>query len=187
MHEESQEDGSQSMTDKTTCAPAGKNCTRCLCCPAVISFEGENLCAACDDGTHPPLPKSHRAPMTPVMPTLAKIIGASAVVTEALFVAYKLRSELFGREKSMTTTIGGGRGRQIDPEIKRAVLAASPTISNCELARQYDISDKTVQKWRCAAGIRSIATRRVTRFSAKATQPETLPGDLRIRVEGTIS
>jgi len=43
----------------TTIAPRGKRCTRCLCCDAIIVFDGEALCAACDDGTHPPLAEQH--------------------------------------------------------------------------------------------------------------------------------
>ena len=38
--------------ETTTMAPRGKRCSRCLCCDAIIVFEGEALCAACDDGTH---------------------------------------------------------------------------------------------------------------------------------------
>jgi hypothetical protein len=37
----------------TTMAPPGKRCSRCPCHTAVIVFDGEALCAACDDGTHP--------------------------------------------------------------------------------------------------------------------------------------
>jgi hypothetical protein len=40
-------------------APRGKRCSQCLCCDAIIVFEGEALCAACDDGTHPALPERH--------------------------------------------------------------------------------------------------------------------------------
>ena len=45
----------------TTVAPRGKRCTRCLCCEAVIVFDGESLCAACDDGTHPPFAEQRPA------------------------------------------------------------------------------------------------------------------------------
>jgi DNA-binding CsgD family transcriptional regulator len=45
--------------ETTTMAPRGKRCSRCLCCDAIIVFEGEALCAACDDGTHPALPERH--------------------------------------------------------------------------------------------------------------------------------
>jgi hypothetical protein len=46
------------MSDPHTIpAPRGKRCTRCLCCDAEIIFDGEALCAACDDGTHPALPE----------------------------------------------------------------------------------------------------------------------------------
>ena len=43
----------------TSMAPRGKRCTRCLCCDAVIVFDGEALCATCDDGTHAPLHELH--------------------------------------------------------------------------------------------------------------------------------
>lgn len=53
----------------------------------------------------------------------------------------------------MTLPSGRIRGQRIDPEIKRAVLAAPATISNSDLARQYKITDVTVSVWRRAAGI----------------------------------
>lgn len=54
----------------TTMAPPGKRCSRCPCHTAVIVFDGEALCAACDDGTHPTVaeqPTAHpqRAPEAP--------------------------------------------------------------------------------------------------------------------------
>jgi hypothetical protein len=129
----------------------------------VISFGGESLCAACDDGTHPPLPESHRAPVI-----IGPALELGADLTEA--IAAGPNKILPFAEEPMTAT-DSRRGRSVDPEIKRAVLAASPTVSNGELARQYDISDKTVQKWRCAAGIRSTATRRLTRICVKPAEP----------------
>jgi hypothetical protein len=42
----------------TQAASRGTRCTQCLCCDAVIVFEGEALCAACDEGIHPLLPES---------------------------------------------------------------------------------------------------------------------------------
>jgi hypothetical protein len=42
----------------TQAASRRTRCTQCLCCDAVIVFEGEALCAACDEGTHPLLPES---------------------------------------------------------------------------------------------------------------------------------
>jgi uncharacterized Zn finger protein (UPF0148 family) len=54
----------------TTMAPPGKHCSRCPCHTAVIIFDGEALCAACDDGTHPaiaeqPTTEPQRAPEAP--------------------------------------------------------------------------------------------------------------------------
>jgi hypothetical protein len=54
----------------TSMAPRGKRCTRCLCCDAIIIFDGEALCAACDDGTHPPLAEQHAVKPLPTPPPL---------------------------------------------------------------------------------------------------------------------
>jgi hypothetical protein len=123
------------MIEQTTRA-TGK-CTRCLCCLAIVAFDGEKLCAACDDGTHPPLPDSRPAPAIDLPAIDLEPIGIEPI-----------------REKShMTITSGRNCGARIGPEIKRAVLAAPVTVSNSELARKYEITDVTVGAWRRAAGI----------------------------------
>jgi len=115
-----------------TWAPAGTNCTRCLCCPAVICFGGEALCAACDDGTHPPLPESHRAPAIEPPAHNPKPI----------------------EEKQPMTIRSGNQSRKpIDPKVKAAVLAEPATVSHFDLARKYKINDVTVRQWRLDAGI----------------------------------
>jgi len=121
-------------------APRGKRCTRCLCCMAVISFGGESLCEACDDGTHPPLPEARRAAAIDLpAPTLT--------LTPAPVL----------KEKPMTITSGRRSGKAIDPAIKAAVLAEPASVSNCDLARKYKITDVTIGTWRKAAGIKSLA------------------------------
>lgn len=67
----------------TTAAPRGTRCSRCLCCDAVIIFDGEALCAACDDGTHPPL--EERKPET----LTSKIEDKTMKVTPELLQAIR--------------------------------------------------------------------------------------------------
>jgi hypothetical protein len=103
---------------------------------AVISFGGESLCEACDDGTHPPLPEARRAAAIDLpAPTLT--------LTPAPVL----------KEKPMTITSGRRSGKAIDPAIKAAVLAEPAGVSNADLARKYKITDVTISAWRRAAGV----------------------------------
>jgi hypothetical protein len=139
------------ISPRTTVAPTGKRCTRCLCCMAVIAFDGEYLCAACDDGTHPALPEYHPAPPIEIAPPVL---------------------EPLKENETMTITSRRGRGTPIDPAIKRAVLAASPSVSNSDLARKYKITDVTVGAWRRAAGIVTVKAKRGPYKKTKAAAEE---------------
>jgi hypothetical protein len=156
------------MVEHATSAPAGKKCTQCLCCSAVICFGCEALCAACDDGTHPPPPESHRA----------AAIELPAPILESI------KFEPMKKEKPVSLASGRKKGaKPIDPEIKRAVLAQPVSVSNAALARKYTVSDVTVGKWRREAGIavlhgRPLGVRGPHPQAAKPRSPEDLPGNL---------
>lgn len=135
---------------ETRLAPQGKNCTRCLCCPALISFEGELLCAACDDGTHPPLPEQRRTlPGSEIhggnLPIALKTERATAVPQP-------------NAEKTMTKTVlqskRGNINKRISEKVRQAICKEIPTISHRDLAAKYAISDVSVYYIRKAAGIR---------------------------------
>jgi hypothetical protein len=138
------------ITPVTAYAVRGKKCMRCLCCPAIIHFDGEDLCAACDDGTHPALPEQ-RPETRPELPPKAAFSSPSpqlrpiAAPTPAKEIA------------SMTILKPYYGGKEIDENIKAAILAADPSISNGALARQHGISDYFVGSIRRAAGIKSTA------------------------------
>jgi predicted DNA-binding protein (UPF0251 family) len=64
----------------------GESCARCRCCRAVIAFDGEFLCAACDDGTHPCdmiEPRGAAAPAAPQPKEEASPLKISNEVLEA--------------------------------------------------------------------------------------------------------
>jgi len=111
----------------TSSAPIGKRCTRCLCCDAVIVFDGEALCAACDDGTHAPIhftaeykfpsPENQPQPVTRIEPI---------------------------EEESMPESHKRKRGEPVPESIRLQIAAEDEHISNCALGRKYGISGVTV-------------------------------------------
>ena len=114
-------------------APRGKRCTRCLCCDAVIGFDGEWLCAACDDGAHPPFSERPSQPeliVTPQPPSAA----LAPTPKEAPIMASK-----------------------VSDEIRAAILAEDSSVSNSELARRFGVSYYNVERVRAEAGIKSTA------------------------------
>ena len=70
----------------------------------------------------------------------------------------------------MSTKKPRGPKPLISDETKAAILAADPTISNCELARMYSISEYLVRSARLKAGIVSKA-RGKTKTSAAKPRP----------------
>jgi hypothetical protein len=129
----------------TSVAPPGKLCTRCLCCLAIIAFDGEFLCAACDDGTHPRLFKQRPTPPIALPPPQLRPILPPAPTP--------------AKEPSMTFHKEDVTKRRtiIDETVKAAILAADPSISNGALARKHGISDYFVANIRREAGIKSTA------------------------------
>jgi hypothetical protein len=137
----------------TTAAPAGKRCTQCLCCEAVIVFEGEALCAACDDGTHPPLPESRPAPL-PDPPE-----------QECATPAPKPEPE--SRKVSM---------RRLTPDEIAAIQAAPLSESTAALSRRLGLSDKAVsyqrlvfQRKQKSGSVKQVAEQRVNAESGPTT------------------
>jgi transposase-like protein len=62
--------------------------------------------------------------------------------------------------------------KRISDQIREAIIAADPSISNCELARQYGISDPSVRKIRKDAGIVLQRAPKIARpKKAKVKQP----------------
>ncbi len=148
----------------TQCAPRGKRCTECLCCDAVIVVEIEGkkvyLCAACDDGTHPPLfpagpsqTKCITAPLTAgireVMPLLAAGAAMNAML-DNLPISPK-------EETQMTIKSGRHGGQRIDQKTIEAILAEPASESHAAVARKYGVTDVTVGLYRRKAGIKSAA------------------------------
>ena len=116
----------------TNAAPLGKRCDRCLCCDAVIVTDGEALCAACDDGNHTPTPEGQPMPKKPEsVPETPLAVSAPEPGRKDAMSVRSVRS-------------GRGRGKRIDLETRRAVLAADPKISSTQLARELGISDQSV-------------------------------------------
>ncbi|MGP8187954.1 MAG: hypothetical protein ACLQKY_17975 [Terracidiphilus sp.] len=135
----------------------------------MIAFDGEFLCAACDDGTHPPLPEGQK-PMVPAIAEALKPAQVSAILDAAIssfheahagqldyFLPGSTPNPNEGETAMGRIPSNRRRGERVDPEIKALVLAASPKISNCALARKYHITDSCVSYWRRDAGIKSLA------------------------------
>jgi len=142
-------------------APRGKRCTRCLCCMAVISFGGESLCEACDDGTHPPLPEARRAaaidlpaPTLTLTPALAPTPTPTPTLTPALAAPSTAEAETFWTD-----------GR----DARSAQADAPPE----EVAATIQVNRAMLDGW----------WRRLS-LSEKAAL---FTGELRIRVEGFVS
>ena len=138
----------EAASGSTAMAPWGKRCTRCLCCPAVIVFEDEALCAACDDGTHPAFPEQHPAPPIEIPAPVLEPIDSQPANPQL-----KEEAPMAGTKSTR------GLGVRLTEEQKQQIVAASPEISSCELARQLGCSSSGVDYTRKKAGIRSEAKR----------------------------
>lgn len=139
-------------------APPGKNCTECHCCPAVIAFGSELLCAACDDGSHPVMkqPAERTAEIHVAVPEIlaATSLGQLPAMTKAV---EKTVRQQFRKEGPVTRNSNIYRNRTTE-EVRAQIIAADSTISHAALARQFDISDVTVYKIRREAGITVVKT-----------------------------
>ena len=119
---------SRELRGHTTPAPRGKPCTRCLCCPAAIVFEGEALCEACDDGTHPPMPETALA--------AAPVPAAPAPAPQP--EPHQPEPPEPEKEKPMTTS------HTYTDEQKEAIRSAPASESTRALARRLDLKTTTV-------------------------------------------
>jgi len=126
---------------------------------AVIAFENEYLCAACDDGTHPPPPEavSSRAFAEATVASLCNPPSANPT-PEPL------------KENTMTIVSGRTQGTRISEEIRQSILAESPSVSHADLARKYGITDVSVGAIRRAAGIKKIKAEKPAK-APKAYKP----------------
>lgn len=110
--------------------PAGTLCADCGCCLAELYAGDDPICWACDAG-EPCQAKRKAAPSdAKTQPTTSPSPAENKPV----------------EDKPVKT-------KRIPEEIKTAILAAAPTVSNMDLARQYDISNATVCTMRKKAGI----------------------------------
>lgn len=110
--------------------PAGTLCTDCGCCPAELYAGDDPICWACDAGE--PCQGKRKAAPSPAQPQ--PTTSPSPTVNKPV------------EDKSV-------KAKRIPDEIKTAILAAAPTVSNMDLARKYDISNATVCTLRKRAGI----------------------------------
>ena len=110
--------------------PAGTLCADCGCCPAALYAGDDPICWACDAGE--PCQGKRKTASAPAQPQPT----TSPSPTEDKPV----------EDKPV-------KAKRISDEIKTAILAAAPTVSNMDLARQYKISDATVCTLRKKAGI----------------------------------
>ena len=60
------------------------------------------------------------------------------------------------------------KANRISDEVKTAIIAAAPTVSNMDLARQYKISDATVCTLRKKAGIVLVRTHKTATSASDA-------------------
>jgi hypothetical protein len=182
----------------TTVAPPGKRCSQCLCCEAIIAFDGEYLCDLCDAGTHPAAPEIKRAqapPLTNEVPSNVYSIAVHPEVParkefEAALMAHGAQvctaiqtaaaPPLLEKGDSPMHPSGVGKKHEISDEIKAAVLASPTSELNGSLARKLGISAYKVSVIREKAGIRStakpggvsISSRKEKTSRAKTTVPE---------------
>ena len=110
--------------------PAGTLCVDCGCCPAQLYADKDPICWACDAG-EPCQRERLRLP-------------ATAQSQPPTFPSPR-------EDKPVKTN-------RISDEVKAAIIAAAPTVSNMDLARQYKISDATVCTLRKKAGIVLVRT-----------------------------
>jgi hypothetical protein len=169
----------------TTAAPRGLRCSRCLCCEAVLVFEFEGkreaLCAACDDGTHPPLPEYNAAPAIDLpAPRLEPLIVPTAKRPASTIQMADTSSSLqLGKESPKVNIDKRHCGQRIGDAMKLAILAEPPSMSAAEVGRMYGVSDVSVSKFRREAGIKShtkpgpkAAATLTARRTAKGWEPD---------------
>lgn len=158
----------------STAAPRGKRCTMCLCCDAVIEFAGELLCAACDDGTHPPPAEQRPAAGATVCGASTAAPATLEAIREMATAAAPAQPQPKGA--TVSTPSKNKPGTRITPETRRAILAAPPDESNGAVARRLGISDGSVWLIRKRAGIKSKAKSGIRPLSIPAeTKPEPAP------------
>jgi transposase-like protein len=164
-------------------AKPGTSCSRCGCCKAIIFFDGENLCNRCDDGTHPAvkaaLPPLHFSSCQPVMPAveeMARLLAAPAVARAIQAAAAPAKPR---EEQPMSANSTSKSPRRISDETRAKVLAASPTVSNCEVARELGISDAWISTFRRQNGIKLARGKGQPKNGApkKATRPTVQKAD----------
>jgi hypothetical protein len=118
----------------TTLAPRGKRCSRCLCCMAVIAFDGEFLCDACDEGTHPALAEAKTLP--PPQPQPAAIAAAP-----------ESRIDM------------ASKGIRTPDDVRAQIVAEGFSLSARALAEKYGVNDSTINLIRKEAGLRKSAAK----------------------------
>ena len=109
--------------------PPGTLCVDCGC-PAQLYADKDPICFACDAGE--PCQRKQQATSAPAQPQPTTLPSPT-------------------EDKPV-------KANRIPDEVKTAIIAAAPTVSNMDLARQYKISDATVCTLRKKAGIVLVRT-----------------------------
>ncbi len=128
--------------------PALTKCVDCGCCYADLYADNDPICWACD--ANEPCKGKLRALSSPSQPQPSP---QPAPV----------------QEKPMGISSTHPRTHRISDEIKAAIVAAAPTVSNADLARKYGISDATVCQLRKKAGIVRVKRQRSVAAPKHAT------------------
>ena len=128
--------------------PAFTKCVDCGCCYADLYAVNDPICWACDAGE--PCKAKLQPKYSPPQPQPAAQPAPSV------------------QEKPMGIASTRNSKSRISGEVKAAILAEAPTVSNTDLARKYGISDPTVCQWRKAAGIVLVKGPRSPKAAASA-------------------
>lgn len=144
--------------------PIGMKCSDCGCCLAAVKAGDDWLCWECDAGepckgkSAPQPPPAYRAvptrPFVATPATMGTFAGEFAAI-EANDPAYPKLEEKPApvKEKPVTIHSSNKTTKRIPDDVRRAIIAADPSISHSDLARQHGISDVTVYTIRKKAGI----------------------------------
>lgn len=130
--------------------PHGTLCVDCGCCSADIYDGDAPVCFACDAG-EPCKSKSSTRPV--ILSERQRVEGSAVLSTDSrLRIAGFDLDEQKEETMSVPNKVRGYRPR-LSEEVRAAILAADPSISHREVARQLGCSDVSVLNIRKKAGI----------------------------------